>query len=151
MLGSLGVEGPLVNHRLVEPVGWREAFRLWIHEQVVRELTNGKVLSAVEVHLLPVLVLHRQVIATNLDLVKLVQVDDHLSLGFPQQALDVLRVQLLRSILVLRRHRFLRLNAIESRVEATGVGLAIKIKPDVFQIDTMFLHFAVLVLVPALR
>lgn len=74
---------------------------------VVRLQAQHQVLRAVEVELLLLRVLHRQVIPADLDLVEFARVDQHLAFGLFQETLHILRLQAVVQVLILGGDRLL--------------------------------------------
>lgn len=74
---------------------------------VVRLHAEHQVLRPVEVELLLLGVLHGQIVAANLNLVKLTRVDQHLAFGLFQKTLDILRLQAVVEVLIFGCDRLL--------------------------------------------
>lgn len=80
---------------------------LLLEPEVVDLWAKRKILRAVEVDPLLLRVLDRHVVTSYVDLVQIRPIAQHLPLCLPEQALHVLRVQLVGDVLILRGHRLL--------------------------------------------
>lgn len=87
---------------------------LLLSTKVVALRAQGKILRAIEVESLLPGILHGQVVATDLDLIKLVWVDKHFSLRLSQKALHILSLELAAEVLILRGDRLLGAKALHS-------------------------------------
>jgi hypothetical protein len=87
---------------------------LLLSPEVVDLRAQGEVLGAVKIEFFLARVLHGEIVTPNLDLIQLIGVDQHLPFGLAEQTLDILCLQLVAQILVLRGHRLLRPETLNS-------------------------------------
>ena len=81
---------------------------LLLGTEIIIIRAQNKILGSMEIELFAPILLHCQIIASNMNLIITIRVNDHLSFGFSQQVLHILRLHSIANVLILRRERLLR-------------------------------------------
>ena len=101
---------------------WRDAELyvqpLLLEAEVVDLWAKCQVLRSIEVDPLLLGVLDRHIVSSDVDLIQIGAIAEHLPLSFPEEALHILRVQLVGDVLILRCHGLLGSEALHGRGQA---------------------------------